>query len=250
MALDSGTIRATLDESVAKRIGLDLSMKAQSSGAAGMQEISVVKDQVLRFGGVEVTEPLMLAYPLDFLSKRLGRRVDGIIGVELFRKYVVEIDYAGRKLRLMAPETFTYAGPGEVVPVTYDRRLPLVSGTVTPYGKDPIPTRFQLDTGGSGMYADLWKDFIAKHDLLPGVRDVAVVQTTGFGGTRPQQKGRVAALQIGGIKITDPVVRLNDYQFGDAALFGGNLGSSFFKQFRVIFDLPHDRVVFEPVAAR
>jgi hypothetical protein len=48
MVLDSGTIRTTLDEDVARKLGLDLSMKAQSSGARGTQQISVIKDQTLR----------------------------------------------------------------------------------------------------------------------------------------------------------------------------------------------------------
>ena len=67
-------------------------MKAQSSGARGMQEISVIKNQTLRFCGLEVTEPVILAYTLDFVSKRLGRQVDGIIGVEFLHKYPVEVD--------------------------------------------------------------------------------------------------------------------------------------------------------------
>jgi predicted aspartyl protease len=77
MVLDSGTIRTTLDEAVATKLGLDLSMKAQSSGARGMQEISVIKDQRLRFCDMEVTEPVIVAYSLDFLSKRIDRHVDG-----------------------------------------------------------------------------------------------------------------------------------------------------------------------------
>jgi hypothetical protein len=50
------------------------------------------------------------------------------------------------------------------------------------------------------------------------------------------------------LKLAEPEVRFNNRQFGDAAVFGGNLGSGFLKQFKVIFDLPHDRVVFEQPA--
>lgn len=77
MVLDSGTLRTTLNEAVATKLELDLSMKAQSSGARGMQEISVIKDQRLRFCDMEVTEPVIVAYSLDFLSKRIDRHVDG-----------------------------------------------------------------------------------------------------------------------------------------------------------------------------
>ena len=246
MALDTGTLYTTLDETVAIRLGLDLSMKAQSSGAKGMQEISVLKDQTLRFCGLEIKEPLMVSYPLEFVSKRVGRRVDGIVGVELLKRYVVEIDYPGRKVRVYTPETFAYAGPGEAVPVTYESRgLPLVSGSVTPYGREPIPARFQVDSGGAAAQAMFWKSFIEQHDLAAGARGTKEVQVTVFTGTTTQKQGRVQAIQIGTIVMNDPEVGFNDFQYGDPKVFGSNLGSGFLKQFKVIFDLPHDRMILE-----
>ena len=176
MALDSGTVRTTVDEAVARRLGLDLSMKAQSSGANGVQEISVMKNQTLRFHGLEVAEPMMVAYPLGFLADRVGHRVDGIIGIELFRKFVVEIDYAAQQVRLWQPDSFVYSGTGEVLPVTYYKRLPVVAGSVTPFEREAIPTAFQLDTGGAGLNVVFWKGFHQKHDLLAGTRNVSEYQ--------------------------------------------------------------------------
>ncbi|MBZ5586263.1 MAG: retropepsin-like domain-containing protein [Acidobacteriia bacterium] len=245
MALDSGTVRTTLDERVAAKLGMDLSMKAQSSGAKGTEEVSVIKDQTLHFCGMEIAEPLMLSYPLDFLSERVGRRVDGIIGVELLRKYSVEIDYPARRIRVYAPEAFTYAGPGEALPVTYDRRLPLVAGSVTPFGRDAIPVRFQVDTGGARAQVMFWKGFIEKYGLAAGARDVKAIEVTGFTGTTTQKQGRVQAIRIGKIVVPEPEVGLNDFQYGDPTVFDANLGSGFLKQFRVIFDLPHDRMILE-----
>jgi len=246
MALDTGTVYSTLDEAIAKKLGLDLSTKAQSSGMKGMQEISILKDQTLRFCGLEINEPLMVSYPLEFLSKRIGRRVDGIIGVELLKKHVVEIDYPGRQVRAYSPETFAYTGPGEAVPITYDsRHLPLVKGWVTPYGKQPIQVRFQVDSGGAAAHAMFWKSFIEKHDLASGAREMKEVQVTAFTGTKTQQQGRVEAIRIGKVVVHDPEVGFNDYQGGDPTVCDSNLGSGFLKKFKVIFDLPHDRMILE-----
>ena len=249
MALDTGTVYTTLNEAVAAKLGLDLSMKAQSSGMKGMQEISIIKNQTLTFCGLEIKEPLMVSYPLEFVSKRIGRRVDGIIGVELLKKYIVEIDYPGRQVRVHAPETFAYAGPGESVPLTYDsRHLPLVTGSVTPYGGQPIPVRFQVDSGGAAAHAMFWKSFIEKHDLASGARGIKEVQVTAFTGTTTQKQGRVQALQIGKIVMNDPEVGFNNYQGGDPTVCDSNLGSGFLRRFKVIFDLPHDRMILESPA--
>ncbi len=245
MALDSGTVRTTIDEPAAAAAGLDLSIKARSSGANGVQEISVLKDQNVRVGEAEAAEPVVLAYPLAFLSKALGRHVDGIIGVELFRKHVVEIDYATRTLRISDPAGFSYTGKGQAVPVICAGRLPVVAGSITPFGREPIPTAFQLDTGAAGVNVAFWKAFVDKHDLAAGMHDVMDVQATSFGGSHPAKTGRLQALQVGGVTVAEPFVRLNPFGYGDASVFGGNLGARFFQRFKVIFDLPHDRLILE-----
>ncbi len=246
MVLDSGTIRTTLDEAVATRLGFDLSMKAQSSGAKGMQQVSIIKDQAIHFCGLDVTEPLLLSYPLDFVSKRVGRHIDGILGVEFLRKYVVEVDYPARLVRAFQPAGWRYAGTGEALPVTYDRRLPIVTGVITPYDAKPIPVRLQVDTGGAGATVMLWKSFVEKNEMVKGAHGVTETAVTAFTGTTPQKQGRIQALQIGKVTIPDALVGLNDFQFGDPAIFDGNLGSGFLKQFKLIFDLPHDRLILEP----
>jgi hypothetical protein len=250
MVLDSGTVYTTLDEAVAVKIGLDLSIKAQSSGARGTQQVSVIRDQTLRFCGLEVTEPIMIAYPLDFVSRRVGRRVDGIVGVEFLHKYVVEIDYPARQVRAHQPQSFAYSGPGDILPVTFDRRLPIVAGAVTPFAKEPIPARFQVDTGGAAAHVMLWKIFVEKHDLASGTRDVKEVDVTAFTGTTSQKQGRIEALRIGRTVVKEPMVGLNSYQYGDPEVFDGNLGSGFLKEFRLIFDLPHERMILERPAGR
>ena len=168
MVLDSGTIRTTIDETAARGLQFDLSLKARSSGQNGDQEISAIQNQTLHFAGVEVTEAIMLAYPLDSVSKRVGRHMDGIIGVELLRKFVVTVDYAARRVEVLDPGMFVYPGAGESVSVTYAGRLPLVAASITPWGRAPIPVRLQVDSGGSAGSIVFWKEFVTRHDLLSG----------------------------------------------------------------------------------
>src|SRR5262249_24430849 len=62
MALDTGS-HTTLDEEIARKLGLDLSMKALSSGIKGRQQISVLKDLPLKFCGMQISEPIVMSYP-------------------------------------------------------------------------------------------------------------------------------------------------------------------------------------------
>jgi len=88
------------------------------------------------------------------------------------------------------------------------------------------------------------------HDLLAGTRGLREVQVTAFTGTTTQKQGRIHTIQIGKVIVPEPEVGLNDYQFGDPKAFDGNLGSGFLKQFKVIFDLPRDRMILEQPVGR
>ena len=66
-----------------------------------------------------VSQPVAFALPLPALPPSLGRDVDGIIGGEFIRQFVVEVDYEGRRLTLHDRRTFAYAGPGETLPIEF-----------------------------------------------------------------------------------------------------------------------------------
>ena len=90
-----------------------------------------------------------------------------------------------------------------------------------------------------------WKGFVETHDLLAGARGLKDVEVTGFTGTTTQKHGRVQAIQVGNSVVKEPEVGLSDHQYGDPKVFDGNLGSGFLKQFKLIFDLPRDRMILE-----
>jgi len=226
LVLDSGSARTSFDESLAASRNWDLSMKALSATPNGRQELSVLKDLEIQLCGKPVTEPLVTVYPLGFLSKAVKRRVDGIIGIELFRRFVVAIDYAARKLQVMEPDNFVYAGPGEPVPVSYNRRLPIVTGSVTPFGGQPIPVKLMVDSGGSAVNADFSKAFGETTGLLSGMREARDSKVTIFRGDTASKTGKVQALRIGNVSISAPEVQILDYQTTDPKVMDGTLGLS------------------------
>jgi hypothetical protein len=245
LVLDSGSAHTSFDESLATSLNWDLSLKALSATPNGEQELSVIKDLDIELCGKPVTEATVMVYPLGFLSKAVKRRVDGIIGIELFRRVVVAIDYPTQTLQLIEPDSFVYAGPGEPLPVSYNRRLPIVTGSVTPFGGQPIPVKLMVDSGGSAVNADFSKAFGATTGLISGMIEARDSKVTIFRGDTSSKIGKVQDLRIGNVSVSEPEVEILEYQTADPKVMDGTLGSGFLKQFKVIFDLPHDRIIFE-----
>ena len=246
LVIDSGSIRTSLDETLAKSLGYDLSRRAQSSGGNGRQELSVLTDLPVTLCGKTVVDPVVVVYPLAFLTKAVKRQVEGIIGIQIFRKYVLILDYPNRRLEIIEPASFTYEGPGTMIPVTYQEQLPIVTGSVTPFGGDPIPIKLMVDSGGSALNVDFYHPFERKSNLSSSLRNARDSYATMFTGDRPSKRGRVQALTIAGLTMDEPEVQvLGEAKAGGFDGWDGTLGSGFLKQFRVTFDLPHDRIILE-----
>ena len=105
---DTGAHAAIIRMDVAKELGLRLEGDVRSGGAGpGTQTGSFVRGARWSLVGLPgVTQPLSLALPLPELSPAAGRSLDGIIGGEFIREFVVELDYQAKALRLHKPESF------------------------------------------------------------------------------------------------------------------------------------------------
>jgi hypothetical protein len=124
--------------------------------------------------------------------------------------------------------------------------LPIVTGSVTPFGREPIPIKLMVDSGGSAVNVDFYHPFEENWKLSGCLRDARDSHATMFTGERPSKRGRVQTLSIGGVQLDEPEVQvLAEAKGGEFRGWDGTLGSGFLKQFRVIFDLPHDRIVLE-----
>jgi len=49
---------------------------------------------------------------------------DGLVGSDLFFRYVVDVDYARHRLSLYEPRGFRYAGAGTPIPLTFAKHVP------------------------------------------------------------------------------------------------------------------------------
>jgi predicted aspartyl protease len=237
LILDSDSTRSTLDLDKARELGINVDKVALTKGthAVTPQEIHIAENVSYAIGAVAVDDPISVAYSLGFLSKRLGRPIDGILGNALLRKFVVEIDYAARELRIHAPEAFRAPQTAHVA------RAELVNDHIRVHGSiQGVEGVFNVDTGIGGSHVVLYEKCSANPAITSALRDRSDMVATAFGGDRAEQKSTLDQLQIGGIEVPKPSVRLSAM----SALVCGHVGNGFFEEFHnTTFDLPHGRLL-------
>jgi hypothetical protein len=87
----------------------------------------LARDVTLIVGAAELIEKSLAIVPFDDLASHEGRSIEGVLGVNLFRRYVVVIDYPAKTLALYEPARFAYQGPGEIIPLRFKKRRGLLS---------------------------------------------------------------------------------------------------------------------------
>jgi outer membrane lipoprotein-sorting protein len=243
--LDSGAGMPVLDTQTAKDLGLKGVGKIEGRGVGeGTQEVNLITLSSVSLGDLVIDSASAATISLSPLNKYEGMPVEGILGYDLFSRFVVKIDYEKQKLTLYEPSSFEYEGKGESLPITLEGNHPHIKAKVD----DQFEGTFVIDCGARSSLS-LHTPFVEKHDLLAKTgKKIDVFAGIGVGGKVKGRVTRVKSIQIGNFKMPAPLTTLASSQRGAFASerIDGNIGGGILKRFTVIFDYPNSRMILEP----
>jgi hypothetical protein len=244
-ALDTGAYSSIINTPVLQSLNLKTDGGGVATGAGGRVESVRLSGVNFDVGGAPLRDLSISALPLTPLENSTGRAMDGILGAEFFRRYVVEIDYDESEISLYEPATFDYAGRGESLPLSFIDNHPYVRAKVELQGRDAIEGEFVIDAG-SNLALILLPSFIEEHKLRDALPQTLRTYGRGVGGEVVLPLGRASRLRLGGFRLERPVTAFpSDGTFGRAGK-AGNIGSAVLRHFKVIFDYSRSRVILEP----
>lgn len=244
MIFDTGGMNVVTPD-LAARLGLASEGAFQARGVGEKSEdIGLTRVRELRLGEVTLKDQSLFVLALKDMDRVEGvNGIGGIIGFELFKRLVVRIDYAARKLTLTRPGAFQPPGSAVAIPFTFDERTPQVEGKI-----DGIPGRFTIDTG-SRTSLDLNGPFSRTHGLRQkyGAR-IEAVTGWGLGGPSRSAVAKAGTLELGGLRVESPVVHLSLQEKGALSdpYLAGNVGGGILKRFTATFDYGHQVMYLEP----
>ena len=252
--LDTGDKVAIIDIGKAKSLGLTLEGSVNVGGAgAGTLKGSMVRDATLNVVGLDgITQPVVMAIPLDGFAPRFGHAIDGIIGADFIGQFAMEIDYPGRVLRFYDKAKFDYSGSGEAIPLTFVHGgYPVIASEILIAGRQPIKGRFVVDIG-SGAALALHRPFVEREELLAATpKTIRAIGSGGAGGKVTGRSGRIAGIRIGRHLIENLPTLFSEDKTGAFANseLQGNIGALILSKFKVIFDYSRARMILEPNAS-
>jgi predicted aspartyl protease len=97
--LDTGASHTCIAPQLVQRLALDLRGRAQALGAGGELDLQLTRIDSLSIGAATVRRLTVAVVDVDHVTKLL-RRIDGVVGNDFLKHFVVTIDYRRGTLRL------------------------------------------------------------------------------------------------------------------------------------------------------
>ncbi len=243
MLCDTGGSNIVTPE-LAKELGLESEGTVEGRGVGEKSEdVGLTKVGSLQVGDVTLKDQVFAVFNLAAMKDVEDVPFQGLIGYEVFKRFVVAIDYEHGRLTLTLPAAFSYKGTGTVVPFKFNGTIPQVEGEL-----DGIPGKFDIDTGGRSSLTVL-APFVERHGLKAryGAKVEAVVGW-GVGGPHRGLVARTKVLKLGGVPVENVIAELSLSTRGSFVdpYVAGNVGAGVLKRFNIVFDYAQQKMILEP----
>jgi hypothetical protein len=229
--VDTGAPQSVIDSRLAEQLHIDVSTSSEIHGTGqGTVTAGHPGPQQLRIGAVRLTvhDPVTL----DLSTVPIDRGDRGLVGSELFERYVVTIDPMRRELSIYDPARFRPESTDEVLAMTGDGKRLYVTAKLFVRPGLVVEHSLRIDTGSEDSVND------------PIVRESTTTRSTtlgnGLGSNYQGYSGVYDAVALGPFRI--------EHVWGP----GGELpavGMEVLRRFVITFDAPHHRLYLRPTPA-
>ncbi len=178
------------------------------------------------------------------LSPSLGTPVHGIIGYDIFKDFVVEVNYATSVLKLYRPDAYPYHKKKlKTLPLAIEAKKAYIKGSVVRNDDKEIPVKLLVDTGSSDALW-LFKDSIKGLDVPK--KSFEEFLGKGLSGDIYGKRSKIKGIRLGAYFLSETKTAF-PYKTSFLALNNlkdrnGSLGGEVLKRFNLVFDYPNKKL--------
>lgn len=251
--LDTG-VRTTIltEKAFADILHLTYSRKYTIAGLGGetLVDAFVTNNVSLDLPGVHGEGHAMLVLAEDYLQLKnyLGTDVHGILGYELFSRFVIKIDYERKILSIINAEKFRVGRKYQKIPIHVEDTKPFVMANVIQLDGSQFLARLLFDTGASHS---IMLEPTSNSAIIVPNNSIRSLIGRGLAGVIEGKVGRVKSVTLGIHTIMNPIANFpNPNVYADSLKStsiprNGSIGGEILSRFTVIFDFSHEFVYFK-----
>ncbi|TAG87901.1 MAG: hypothetical protein EAZ20_09660 [Bacteroidetes bacterium] len=248
--LDTGVSHILITDTFLKyAYNLDCSRKVSINAPGGVETIEacVVNLENINIGGKIISNKhnvLLLDDDVLHISEYAGMKIHGLIGADLFQRFVVHLSYTDDFVMFEKPEIFSKPSKKyQEIPITIEAQKPYITGNLVMDTDSVVNAKFLLDTGAGHsllLEQDSHKNISIPKKNLEGYLGVSLA------GVIKGHIGRIKQIDIGTHQLKEVIVTFPDtasLKFSKSYIQrNGNIGSGIMKKFNWIFDYSRNKV--------
>ncbi|PIQ49097.1 MAG: hypothetical protein COW03_06835 [Cytophagales bacterium CG12_big_fil_rev_8_21_14_0_65_40_12] len=177
----------------------------------------------------------------------LGIAAHGILGSEIFNRFIVEVDYTKMKIWLSKPESFKVPRGYKKFNIQIENSRPYMNVHIKQVKGKAIDVKLLVDTGASSA---LFLDAESNEDVVIPERTIDHVVGRSIGGILSGKVGRVKRVKFGNFKFRNVITSYPDqWKVSERSKIDengrqryGTIGADLFSRFHVIFDYSRNAV--------
>ncbi len=250
--LDTG-VRTTIltEKAFSDILNLSYARRLLVAGPGGEKivEAFVTNNVTLDMPGIHGQGHAMLVLEKDYLELRnyLGTDVQGILGYEVFSRFVVEIDYEGRRLTISSPDSYRPSKRRQELSIKIEDTKPYVEALIKMQDGAVVKSKLLVDTGAShGLLLEPTTNSL----ISVPEKHVSGLIGRGIGGPINGKIGRIHSIELGRYRLLGVIANYpdpNNYDFIDtlqsADIFrNGAIGGELLRRFTVTFNFPMEKM--------
>lgn len=244
---DTGDGLAVLDLDIAKKLNLKPDHQSTKTSAQGSISGSLIEHNKIEINDVKLEEIELYTTDLSHLEQTIGRNIDGIIGYDLLKNYVVKIDYQDMKIKLYDTESFNNPGYVEKFSFKLIHYIPTVQATVTLNNGESYTEDFFLNTG-AGTTLDFNTPFAQKHDVISKTGEHYSYPVAGLEDKETMHyEGRIRNFSIGTFNMDQLPIGISQAEHGiqHNKKVAGIIGNGVLKHFNITLDYSRNEMFLE-----
>lgn len=247
---DTGDGLAVIDLDIAQNLNLKMDHKASKTSAQGSISGALIQHNKIEMDDVKIEDIELYTTDLDHLERSIGRNIDGIIGYDLLKNYVVNLDFDAMRINIYKPAGYAYTGAGQAVDFKLVNYIPTIEASVTLNNGESFKDAFFVNTGAATTM-DFNTPFAVKHNVVDKTGEHYSYPVAGLEKEETMHyEGRVKEFTIGDYSFDDMPIGISQARHGiqHNKKAAGIIGSNVLRRFNLTFDYSRSKVYFEPNA--
>jgi len=240
--LDSGissTIITELDSS--DKISLNFSDVKDLMGLGSGENLHAYKSNfnVLKLGKLKLQSKTVYVLTEDIFnfSKRTGTKINGLIGVDFFEDYIVEVNYTTERVNFYENNTVNVPKGYQTIPLSIEGRKMYVNLSIMESDSTRRNVKMLLDTGAE---LSAWFQTLKSESVRIPRINVRNTIGEGINGQIKGYTGRMLQINFGSFCLNNPIVSFPDSASIASVVINsdrdGTIGSQILKRFNYFID--------------